>query len=54
MAKHRPTADLKLGECMCVMNTRTKRGVSVCRVPKSESRSGIKFKGKCPNPIRTK
>jgi len=54
MAKVRPTADLRLGECMCILNKRTGRGVSVCRVSRSESRSGIKFKGKCPNPIKTK
>ncbi len=54
MARVRPTADLKLGQCMCVLNTRTQKGVSVCRVPKSQSRSGIKFSGKCPNPIKTK
>lgn len=54
MAKERPTANLKLGQCMCIQNPRTGRGVSVCRVPKTESRSGIKFTGKCPNPIKTK
>jgi hypothetical protein len=49
-----PTADLRVGQCMCILNTRTKKGVSVCRVPPGETRSGIKFKGSCPNPIKTK
>jgi hypothetical protein len=52
--KKGPTADLKVGQCMCILNTRTNKGVSVCRVPPGETRSGIKFKGSCPNPIKTK
>jgi hypothetical protein len=52
--KDRPTAHLKVGQCMCILNTRTQKGVSVCRVPPGETRSGIKFKGSCPNPIKTK
>jgi hypothetical protein len=52
--KPRPTAHLKVGQCMCILNTRTGKGVSVCRVPPGETRSGIKFKGSCPNPIKTK
>jgi hypothetical protein len=51
---NRPTKDLKVGQCMCILNTRTKKGVTVCRVPPGETRSGIKFKGSCPNPINTK
>jgi hypothetical protein len=39
---------------MCILNTRTGKGVSVCRVPPGETRSGIKFTGSCPNPIKTK
>jgi hypothetical protein len=52
--KDRPTANLKVGQCMCILNTRTNKGVSVCRVPPGETRSGIKFAGSCPNPIKTK
>jgi len=52
--KARPTAHLKVGQCMCILNTRTGKGVSVCRVPPGETRSGIKFTGSCPNPIKTK
>jgi hypothetical protein len=53
-AKRKVTADLKVGQCMCILNTRTGKGVSVCRVPPGETRSGIKFKGSCPNPIKSK
>jgi len=49
-----PTKDLKVGQCICILNNRTKKGVSVCRVPPGETRSGIKFAGSCPNPINTK
>lgn len=43
------------GDCRCVLNTRTKRGVKVCRVPKSKKhRSGVAFRGSCTNPTRTK
>lgn len=52
--KDRPTKDLKVGQCMCILNTRTNKGVSVCRVPPGQTRSGIKFAGSCPNPIKTK
>jgi hypothetical protein len=52
--KTKPTANLKVGQCMCILNTRTNKGVSVCRVAPGETRSGIKFQGSCPNPIRTK
>jgi len=52
--KSGPTAHLKVGQCMCILNTRTKKGVSACRVPPGETRSGIKFSGSCPNPIKTK
>ena len=48
------TANLRVGQCMCILNTRTNKGVSVCRVPPGETRSGIKFSGSCPNPIKTK
>lgn len=50
----RLTADLRIGQCACVLNPRTGRGVSVCKVPKSESRSGIKFSGKCSNHSKTR
>ena len=49
-----PTADLKVGQCMCILNTRTNNGVSVCRVPPGETRNNLKLGGKCPNPLRTK
>jgi hypothetical protein len=52
--KDGPTKNLRVGQCMCILNTRTGKGVSVCRVPPGETRSGIKFKGSCPNPIKTK
>lgn len=41
---------------MCLLNTRTQKGVTACRVtPASPGRLGkIKFKGACPNPVRTK
>jgi hypothetical protein len=48
------TANLRMGECACILNPRTGKGVSVCKVPKSQSRSGIKFRGKCPFPKTTK
>jgi len=50
----KPTKNLKVGQCMCILNSRTGKGVSVCRVPPGETRSGIKFKGSCPNPVNTK
>lgn len=35
-------------DCRCVINPRTKRGVKVCKVPKSKKhRSGTVFAGKC-------
>lgn len=42
-------------DCRCVLNPRTKRGVEVCRVPKSKKhRSGVVFVGSCNNPKRSK
>lgn len=56
--EERPTDSLTIGKCKCVLNTRTNKGVSVCRVPKGngpgETRSGIKLGGTCPNPVKTK
>ena len=51
---NRPTKDLQPGQCMCVLNTRTQRGVTACRQqPSGPGRLGkIKFKGPCPNPVR--
>lgn len=49
-----PTAHLKVGQCMCILNTRTGDGVSVCRVPPGVTRNNLKLGGKCPNPIKTK
>lgn len=42
-------------DCRCVFNKRTKRGVEICKVPKSKKhRSGLVFTGSCSNPVRTK
>lgn len=42
-------------DCRCVYNKRTKKGVEICRVPKSKKhRSGTVFTGSCNNPVKTK
>lgn len=42
---------LGIGECKCVLNSRTKRGARLCFVGKSaKTRSGWLFKGSCPAP----
>lgn len=56
-SRRKPTADLRGGECACILNPRTGQGTRFCRVERSKggkSRSSIQIMGKCPNPVRTK
>lgn len=47
--KKKSKGSLAVGECKCVVNTRTKRRIKLCNVGKSaRNRSGYKFqKGGC-------
>jgi hypothetical protein len=55
--RRKPTADLRPGQCVCVLNPRTGQGTKFCRVERNQggkSRSSIQIAGKCPNPVKTK